>query len=206
MDADGLIAVFKLIARSAGVKKSRFFSRWSVFAYPFWGDSSGKKVGFKVLYYMGVDSTRTRITKMVLGHALSVFVNGIGTTASGFGQLGPAMENTTKFGNLKSAFDVDIGAIQLASVLESSDDPSTISSAIILSGKLLRYAVVRVDESDAGWHIHIRSDTSPNSYTEWGVNNIDTIEENATRYTAFKNGWLVEGTTKLGDYKTGKLA
>lgn len=207
MGSDELIKVLKFIFRANGVKKSSIFARWSVFACPFWGDSTGRKVGFKVMAYRGVDSSKTRVAKMVANHALNCFVSGVGAGATGLGAVGSGVSTAGgKWGGLKDAFNVDIGAVQLSTVLEGSNDPNKIANAIIASGKMLLFGIVRVDKSPQGWTLYFRADTRPNGYTEWGVNNISHIEDNSTRYNVYPNGLVMQNARIIGNYKTGKKA
>lgn len=63
-----------------------------------------------------------------------------------------------------------------------------------------------MDRVDAGWRVHLRGDTSINSYIEWGITNIETMDQRPTTYLAFANGILSEGAKLLGNYKTRQLA
>jgi hypothetical protein len=54
--------------------------------------------------------------------------------------------------------------------------------------------------------VHLRGDTSINSYIEWGITNIETMDQRPTTYLAFANGILSEGAKLLGNYKTRQLA
>lgn len=206
MDADQLVEALKFIGHAGGLKKSSFFFRWSIFAYPFW--QKGNKTGFYVYFYKGVDSHAVRATKMVFNHALTCTTAGLGVGTSGLGALGSNISSVGKFGGIKNAFGVDIGAVQLATVLGSGkSSPKQIASAIIASGKLLMYAVVRVDKISSGRvMIYFRGANRPNSYTEWGVSHIESLEDSSTMFSVHPNGLTMRNSTIIGNWKTGKKA
>ncbi|MGK0361390.1 MAG: hypothetical protein ACI9U2_003708 [Bradymonadia bacterium] len=206
MTPDELMRLFKFIYKAKGIKNS-VFARWSVFACPFWQNAQGTQVGFKLLAYRGVDSSKMRVAKMACAHLVNCGVSALGAGATGLGAVGSGVGTVSgKFGGIKPAFGVDIGAIQLATVIEGHPTPNDMISAIINSGKLLQYAVVRVDKSSCGHTIYFRCDVRPNSYTEWGINNIGSLQDSSTRFSVFKNGIVFQGTTALGNYKTRLLA
>lgn len=208
MDAKDLIKILTFIAKASGVRSSSIFFRWSVFAYPFWRDRGNSQVGFKVMYYRGVDSSRTRATKMLLNHALTIVTSAIGSGTSGLAELGDTITGLGNYGGLRDAFGVDIGAVQLAEVLESSSaSPEQTASAIISSGKLLKYAIVRIDKAaSGGLRLHFRADNRPNSYTEWGVTNIHQLESSSTQFMVYPNGLITRGASPVGNWKTGRTA
>ena len=212
MNADDISKVLNFIFVASGVPKSNLAFKWSVFAYPFWRNTAGTEVGFKVMVYKGVDSSRTRVAKMCLNHGINCLTGAFGANLTGVGAVGSGVATAGgKFGGLKDAFGVDIGAVQLATVLESGDaSPRDIGNAIIASGKMLQYAIIRVDKMSNGYRIHYRGDKQPNSYTEWGVTYIKTINTNSTQYTVWPNGVVFKGASStqeiIGNFKTGKYA
>lgn len=208
MDGKELAKVLKFVFVASGVPKSSFFARWSVFAYPFWQSPGKQQVGFKVMAYRGTSSSNERIAKMCLDHGLTCLTAGLGVGTSGLGSIGSGLETAGgKFGGLKSAFGVDIGAVQLTTVLESkSSSPLDVSNAIINSGRTLLYAIVRVDQSGSGYTLHFRHDNRPNSYTEWGVTHIDRLEDSSVMYSVYPTGLVLRGAKIVGNYKTGKKA
>lgn len=213
MRGEDLEKVFQFLFRAAGAKKSSIFARWSVFAIPISGANGPGWTGFKVMAYRGVDSMTTRYTKMALNHALSCLTAGVASGASGLGGLGDGLSGLKKYGDLKDAFNVDVGAIQLASVLKSKK-PRDIENAIICSGKLLMTAVVRIDKaSGGGCHIRCRFvQPGDSSVLDWTLRNIGKFKQfDGTwlrKYTVWPNGIVLDNKQKkaLGNWKTKKFA
>jgi hypothetical protein len=112
---------------------------------------------------------------------------------------------------LKGSFGVDVGAIQLATVLKSKK-PRDIENAIISSGKLLQYAVVRIDKASSGYQIRCRfCGKRPNQISEWTINHIGRLNTDdwvwLQNYVVRPNGrvWNKKGQY-LGNWKTQKFA
>lgn len=151
-----IIQFLKFVARSEGMRKSNIITgRWGMYAYPAWTGPGGQ-MGFKGYAYRGVAGSKERVAKAICSHALTCLVAGVGAGASGLGELGSSLEGVGKFGALKDAFGVDIGAIQLSEVLKNPKRATDIANAIISSGRLAARFIVRVDKTAYGFKIYLR--------------------------------------------------
>ena len=151
-----IVQFLKFVARSEGMKKSSMLTgRWGMYAYPAWTGSGGQ-IGFKGYAYRGVAGSKERVAKALCAHALTCLVAGVGAGASGLGELGSSVEGLGKFGALKDAFGVDIGAIQLSEVLKNPKRATDIANAIVNSGRLAARFVVRVDKTAFGYQVYLR--------------------------------------------------
>ena len=210
MDVEELIKCLKYIFVNCGVQKSSALSRWSLFAFPFWADIENKQVGFKVMAYRGVDSSLDRTMKALLAHGLNCFVSSVAAGASGLGSLAGGLNDISgKYGKLHGMGGVDVGGIQLSAALaDSSSSENTMANAILASGKLLMYAIVRVDKVAGGHRIRLRicRDYRGNvdaKDADWSAAHIAQFHEmgDIREFTAWVNGIVFQGQSPIGNYR-----
>lgn len=157
----------EIALRLAVEKITGIGSGWELLSIPIWQGNSS--LGFKVIVYRKKEGNYSRISKLLLNHAVAMLTGVIGANTTGLGSVGSAVSSGK---NIKSSFGVDISGVQLSGMFTGSNQSiDNIVNAIINAGAVLSYGASRFDNARSGYKLYMFMNPS----IQIGAYGIDSI-------------------------------